>query len=79
MAKELPRPCWFRIKHDSPRATKKVEVESGTLHAWMQSYNEFESGPGHFPAAIVESDRDGSVHVVSALDVCFGAEAIFSN
>ncbi len=74
MTKELPRHCWFRN-----RSTEKIKVEPGTLHAWMQSYEEFESGPGHFPAAIVESDRDGAVHIVLASDVCFGADAIFSD
>ena len=69
------RKCWFRtIDLSSEQGRTKVTPWAiGTWHRWSQSYDEFECGPGHFPAAIVE-DEAGRVHVVFAEYVAFGVE-----
>jgi len=52
------------------------------FHVWCQDFTEiYESGPGHFPAAVVESQDEidfGAIHVVDARLVSFGAEPKFS-
>ena len=52
----------------SPR--KKILVGTGTFHLWATDYVEFETGPGHFPAAVVEMD-DGTVRSVHVEGILF--------
>jgi len=59
------KPCWYKRN-----ATAKWEC--GFFHQWSQSYEEFECGPGHFPAAIVEDAVTEECHVVFAGYVSFG-------
>jgi hypothetical protein len=58
--------CWY--KRDGT-----ANWENGIFHQWSQSYEEFDSGPGHFPAAIVEG-MDGECHVVYAGHVSFNPD-----
>ncbi len=52
---------------------KLDEWKAGFFHQWSISYDEFESGPGQFAAAIVE-DAEGRVHVIFAGDVDFSPD-----
>lgn len=42
----------------------------GRFHGWSQDHEEFESGPGHYPVALVETG-DGAVHICHASGVRF--------
>lgn len=57
------KPCWYR---------RDRKWKCGFFHQWSQSYEEFESGPGHFPAAIIEDACTQECHVVFAGHVSFG-------
>lgn len=52
------RPCWFKLALDKP-------FQVGRFHKWSESYEEFETGPGNFGAAIVE-DQKGAIHLIHA-------------
>jgi len=54
-----PTTCWYKEGIGS-------EWETGFFHKWGTNYEEFESGPGHFPVAIVEDATNSQVHVVFA-------------
>jgi len=56
--------CWY----------KDNTWKTGFFHQWSQHYEEFECGPGHFPAAIIEDATDNRVHVVYAGNVSFSPE-----
>lgn len=56
--------CWFKDGND---------WLPGFFHQWSQSFEEFENGPGNFPAAIIE-DANGRIQVVYAGDVSFSPE-----
>jgi hypothetical protein len=56
--------CWY--KRDAT-----ANWERGIFHQWSQSHIEFESGPGNFPAAIVQEATNGQCHVVDAGQVSF--------
>lgn len=58
------KPCWY--KRDS-----QAKWECGFFHQWSQSHEEYENGPEHFPAAIVEDARTQECHVVNADHVSF--------
>ena len=58
--------CWYKTSIDG-------EWETGLFHQWSQNYEEFESGPGNFPAAIIV-DATGRAHVVHAGWVSFNPE-----
>ncbi len=60
------KPCWYKCG-----ATAKWEWKCGFFHQWSQSHEEFETGPGHFPAAIVEDAATEECHVVFAGHVSF--------
>jgi hypothetical protein len=59
--------CWY--KRDS-----KADWKTGFFHRWSQSYEEFETGPGNFPAAIIQDATDSRVHVVYAGHVSFSPD-----
>jgi hypothetical protein len=68
------RACWFYI-------TNKKDVIGGRLHRFTDSHLEYDSGPGHYPVAVVESTMGltcGAVFVVNAENVCFGSEPNFA-
>ena len=56
--------CWY--KDD----TWKI----GFFHQWCQNYEEFETGPGNFPAAIIEDATDSHCHVIYAGHVSFNPD-----
>ncbi len=56
--------CWY----------KDDEWKTGFFHRWMQAYEEFECGPGHFPVAIIKDATDSRIHVVYAKDVSFSLD-----
>lgn len=66
------RPCEFFVFSDKPNLGIKDEGEwkKGVFRSWSTDHEEYESGPGPFPAAIVE-DEEGSIHVVYAEHVRF--------
>ena len=49
---------------------QKNEWIEGVFHGWSQNHEEFESGPGNFPVAIVEI-ASGKVHLCHAESVQF--------
>ena len=61
------RPCKYRIWN---RTTKLWENHVGQWQGWSMNYEEFASGPGNFPVAIVE-EADGRVVLPVADDVVF--------
>jgi hypothetical protein len=82
----MTRQCWFQPRKFYTAATgsygqpdyrpgfwTQPPWQSGTFHAWTQDYEEFENGPGMYPAGIIE-DIAGRVHCVHAESVNFGAE-----
>ena len=56
--------CWYKVSVGG-------EWRTGFFHEWATSFEEFESGPGQFPAAIIEDAVDSLVHVVYAEFVSF--------
>lgn len=58
------KPCWYK-------SSMTAKWECGFFHQWSTFYEEFESGPGHFPAAIVEDAATEECHVVFAGHVSF--------
>ena len=48
---------------------KNVWIE-GSFHGWFQNYEEFESGPGNYPVAIVE-EPSGKIRLCHAESVTF--------
>ncbi len=68
--------CWYRPQRQWV-TTPKAHYEQGPwargiFYQFAQDYDEFESGPGHYPCAIVEDYQSGRVHTPLAKDVCFG-------
>ncbi len=66
------RPCEYFVKSNQPNLGIKDEGEwkKGTFLQWTVDYEQFESGPGMFPEAIIE-DEDGGVQLVYAKYVRF--------
>jgi hypothetical protein len=60
--------CWYKTAIDD-------EWKTGFFHQWSQNYEEFESGPGNFPAAIIEDATNSQVHVVYAGWVSFSPDS----
>lgn len=56
------KPCWYK---------RDEKWECGFFHQWSVSYEEFDTGPGQFPAAIVEDALTQECHVVFAGRVSF--------
>lgn len=56
--------CWYQ-EYDY-KARCRLPWKVGYLRAWSTDHEEFETGPGHYPAAVIE-DRDTgamkSIHV----------------
>lgn len=63
-ANRIGSKCWYQTKY-------KDEWMPGTLRAWGTDHEEFETGPGNFPVAVVEDERTLKVEVVYAAFVCF--------
>ena len=61
--------CWYRVTLRSVSRWR-----AGHLRMWGTHHEEFESGPGLFPAAVVEDDETMAVAVVFAEYVCFAAK-----
>jgi hypothetical protein len=59
--------CWYKLYGTA-------NWKCGFFHQWSQSYEEFESGLGHFPAAVVEDAKDCQCHVVYAGFVSFSPD-----
>jgi len=73
MANRIDCACWYRKSpgHKVPRAEWKWI--GGTLRAWGTDYQEFESGPGMYPVAVVEDGKSGCCLSVHVEDVCFAS------
>lgn len=65
-----------RIKAIAWIDQKNTWVE-GVFHGWSQNHTEYESGPGHFPVAIVETST-GKVYLCHAESVQFIDEDVNS-
>ncbi len=59
--------CWYK--------TIGSGWKTGFFHQWSTYYEEFESGPGPYPAAIIEDATDSQIHVVYAGFVSFSPDA----
>lgn len=66
------RLCEYFVENPKPNLGIKREGEwkPCVFHAWSTDYEEFESGPGLFPTAIVE-DETGCIHSVYVENVRF--------
>lgn len=78
MSRADRRACCFRRRECVAGKVSVSGALPGLFHAWTVDHEEYDNGPGHFAAAIVE-DYDGMVLVVPAQDVCFGTEPKFRN
>lgn len=70
------RHCEYFVRSKDPNLGIKPEGEwkKGIFHGWSTDYEEFTTGPGLFPVAIIE-DEEGGVHSVYAEFVRFKKEA----
>lgn len=59
------------------RSVRSSEVLSGKLLSWSMSHVEFESGPGHFPVAVVRCYANNQVIVVNATLVSFDRQTVY--
>jgi hypothetical protein len=59
--------CWYK---DEP----KDDWMTGFFLQWSQDHEEFETGPGNFPVAIIEDATDSRVHIVYAGHVSFSPD-----
>lgn len=57
--------CWYK---------DEGEWRGGTLRMWAQAHEEYETGPGHFPVAVIEDAETKRCLDVSVLWVSFAAE-----
>ena len=69
-----PRPCEYRDSRLERGQVVYSDWTPGVWHAWSLDHDECESGPMHWPAAIVEDPKTGTVHVVYAGHVRFSPE-----
>jgi len=67
----MTRPCIWknRIRRENHDVYENRETPA-TFHTWSVDYEEFESGPGNFAAAIIELDN-GEIYVVPAGSIRF--------
>lgn len=56
--------CWYRPNHN-------YTWKDGLFQGWSVDYEEFDTAPGMFGAAIVVDSRTGETHLVHATDVHF--------
>lgn len=73
------RPCWYTGNGhyeyvEKTRTFFKDPWIRGTFHCFGQDHQEFESGPGPFPIAIIEDVETHHVKVVHAANVSFAEE-----
>lgn len=69
------RACWYRVVTGYTMGKEDLSKwRMGDFHAWSTFHEEYESGPGPFPAAIVEDNKTGAVIVTFAGNVHFGAD-----
>jgi hypothetical protein len=66
MDAQSDKTCWYK--------TIGGEWKTGFFRKWSTYYEEFESGPGPYPAAIVEDAVDSQVHMVFAGFVSFSPD-----
>lgn len=64
------RPCLYKTVSVVLGREVTSDWTPGTWHYWSTDHVEFESGPGHYPVAIVEG-MGGLTHVVYARHVQF--------
>jgi len=62
-----PTNCWYKPDANAPWGI-------GFFHQWSINYEEFETGPGNYPVAIIEDAVDSQVHVVYAGHVSFSPD-----
>lgn len=81
---QTARACWYRkrtVAWDSASHRRTVAFSkplAGTFHTFGTDHEEYENGPGPYMVAVVE-DEQGAVHVVPAVDVCFGTQPAFAD
>lgn len=68
--------CWFQKDEGESEIVgfglvRNYRWTGGRLLAWSTNHEEYERGPGQFPAAVVEELETGKVHVVFAGFVSF--------
>ncbi len=65
LKKHFPPHCWYKVEDG---------WKAGLFHQWSMDHEEFETGPGNIPVAIIEDVIDCQVHVVYAGDVSFNSD-----
>ena len=65
LKKHFPPHCWYKVEDG---------WKAGLFHQWSLNYEEFETGPGNFPVAIIKDTMDCRVRIVYAGDVSFNPE-----
>ncbi len=63
MNNRLGNHCWY----------KTTEWKGGVLLFWSTDHVEYESGPGHFPVAIIEDTKTGGVHSIPIANINFSS------
>ncbi len=71
MTNRIDSACWYRVW--DRKTTKYGEWLSGRLRMWSTDYEEYDSGPALFPAAVIEDDKSMMCHSVPVHDVCFAS------
>jgi hypothetical protein len=64
------RKCVFKKYSETDKKFQSEFCNEGIFHQWANSYVEFESGPGNFTYAIVESP-DGTINEVLPCHIKF--------
>ena len=67
MVSESDITCWYK-------ASVGGEWKTGFFLKWATDYEEFESGPGQFPVALIEDAVDSLCRVVYAEHISFSPE-----
>ena len=60
--------CWYKIRENG-----KWTWKAGILRAWSMDHAESESGPGHFPVAVIEDYKTMRCTAINVNHVTFGA------
>ena len=64
--------CWYKIANLTNRTETKWR--RGIVLAWSTDHEEYESGPGPVPVAVVEDSENGQVRSIYVTRVNFSDE-----
>jgi len=63
--------CWYKPGKWRDDKKDSSDWKAGKLRAWSTDYEEFESGPGLYPVAVVEDDETGRCSSIDVTRVSF--------